>query len=669
MSNFIADRLEGLWASDPYGRPYSFDTVDQTWLNRIRRDVHLGRKHADVTIRTLSLKYFTRDVNPVEFVLFSQRLENHRRVVGDSSSSLEGGAMQTRTDIVRNGTVLKIGQMEYQMVPIPHKVSQPATSWDEYAMTIVSMLIKDNKGMLVESISPSVVDQSPLRVFMTTSSYIEFVASVCPLLNSWSVSGKGDKFCLSLREGYTRSPLSERHALRFMIYKLLGPIEIKLDVFSREVSYNQTNVTMKVESVVDNIADKDTKKVVARVPRAVPLDIKGVVASVPKGKKDKDNCAALMEFVGSRYPSCLLKALGYQGFPDKSQRLFMEIRPFIDTRFSMNDSTTTTQSPLPLLDTTSTTPTTAAVPLSSDDHPIVVADPAVPLSKWMKANGLESKIRVSAGPRSSGTLKPEEVPVLFEEYRKGMEPALDDKGKIKNALYFGRVEFCTDFWTHYKILMYRPSPSGVWMYCPISYCPRLPQSYASWKLQEIASSARMQAMLLSLIATLTKCVFLGTYMPRGSQYDGLCYPKEEREYQQIDMTGALDYDAPASGKFQKPAYATTQVTLDDGVEEKPISPPVQASFVRRLPTDVEKKTLKPVAGYDMIEPSLWAGCARFWFPNEKAERFTEEPEGYEIVHCQDGSFVVVMEGKGGYLVVDVDEFEKIKVRVDDGFNM
>jgi len=659
MSDFFTDKLDQIFNKDSNGLLWTIETISimfPTFIPTVKKDLFLGWESKDEKISAISRKLFSRRPYVEEFQLFAHRVEVFTKDKQNTSSSIEASAMQQRKEIVANGTVLKVGNDMYQMVPIPHLSSVKLTEWDEYAIAYTSMMISVQGGVLKNSLTPSVISSGPLKLLMTPESYVGFYTNVIPILEKWGVHGEGDVFSRSLYEGAAKALPADRHALRHHLYKLFAPAEIKVDVMEGTVRYNSTVLDMKFDKAWDKVEQvgPDGRKTVFRIPRGVGMDIKNIaVPSIPKTEKNRDNCCVMVDHINSRIPNALIKAFSYRGCPDKNQRLFMELRPFIGSFSDSNVDTTTTNATL--VDSTSTNSSS-----KFDGEVHVVVDPPVMLERWMKANSLSNYVRTAGSTFLPGTLSPDEVPVVIQEYKKGSTPAMivkDEKPVIRKALYYGKIEYDHAFWINFKLLIYRPSPKGVFVYCPIGYSPPLPRSYAGWPLQIVSSPAQHLKVLMSLMSTLTKCVFKGTYFPRGAQYANLNYPMEKREYEHIDITGDLQYEQAVGGNFKPTKYSS--VSCVDADDETQLPDGIAEGYKKTERKVPEKRELKYPADYLFAEMDYASAFDFLDDPKSRKDRYWLEfdwPElvgtdSYDLLVFEGQEYVLLGRAVGGYFAM------------------
>jgi len=192
-----------------------------------------------------------------------------------------------------------------------------------------------------------------------------------------------------------------------------------------------------------------------------------------------------------------------------------------------------------------------------------LCDPTDMMVKWMKANKLESQIRISGDLWVQTTVAEDETPIVFRNYVENM--------KSHKAIFYGQVTFSDDFWQSYKVLVYRPSANGSFVFtAKDTDVSSLPSEYCQWKLQVCSTSIELSTLLSGYTATLTTMIFKGVYGSRGSQYSDLKYPLDLKDYRMVNPEEMTEIERQESKHMgYKSVQGTQAVLLDEDEFQQP----------------------------------------------------------------------------------------------------
>lgn len=494
-------------------------TIPEDVARRMKRDLFL--KYDEYPA------YFERKPTVQEGQAFRHWLDAQTTTGDNRSTNIESAAIQAQITPVWNGTVLTVADKKWQFSPVPHTYGMEIEPSDRIVVTVATMMLRVNDDKVVEpSIAPEVTKTGPLASVMTPSSYADYVALLGPYLQEHGlVNMKEERFAMELYEHLARLDKNEVSALRWWTYCLFSKSKLRYDPARQAVVSDRR---FKYEHGPVSVLKNEDGVVTHYVPRSHLEKLDMQIEVLPSAqKKEKDAASAMLSQLQSRFPARLTKYYGFRGFPDKNQRYYLDLCPFL----------------------------TVARP----------CDPSVMTEKWMKANGYESHIRYSGDSLVSSTIREEDVLLVNRPYT-------DSLNVKKNCILYGQVTFSKAFWAGYKILMYRPTCSGKFFYAPADFDIKgLPKDYCDWPLTVISSASLFVQFYKAFAAELLTLLIRGSFGPRGKLYAHLKYPIELKEYMVVSMTEVADLD---DFEFKDEKFVDeltmTQVALEGNEEDKPL---------------------------------------------------------------------------------------------------
>jgi hypothetical protein len=523
---------------------YGIPDMTANWMVAVKNDPFLGWNSKDQKIQEESRKLFKQQPTSYHHSLIRTGYKLWKEKSMAETHSCESGGMQSQKVMAMSGTTLVVGESKYQTVPMVHDDDVSMDPSDEHAAAVAAMLLRDNKGVIESVMNTSVIDKGPLKTFMTGESYQDYAYSVSMILTDVGAKGKGDQFQRSVYRGIAEATKEVRTILRLKTYRLMAPQKITVRPKEREVSWNDANATFSVSKGIDTIKEPQpngTVKIV-HVPRLLPGMLKGTALSIEKGKKERYPPAQLADYITSHFPPTIVKYYGLRMASDKTQRLFMAIRPFLEAA--------------------------------------VIVSPTPGLRRWLVENNLESRVRTMSNAFIKGTLEDGDLQLVLHNYEKGqqmikktVENATDSIDYVDDVIFYGKVTFDRDFFTQFKILCYQPSPQGNWAYCPSEMALKLPDVFNGQKLQVITNATQMLGLLSTLVRSLTTGVFQGHYCPNGKAYADLKYPITQKDYEKVDLDGETYVRETAVGhKGDQQQEAVHKIDGDWGDESEEDAP-------------------------------------------------------------------------------------------------
>lgn len=626
VNQYVTSPLQSLFAKKSATAYYSFEDFTPEWYAVVRSDIFLGWNSSKKEVQELSRKNFVRQPTTSEFIMFKTKYETWKKKNLEGAHSVEAAAMQAKRVMSWTGTILTAGEESYQTVPIVHTPQVSLPKSDEYALSVATMLMKDEKGTIVPSMNPAVVEKGPLNVLMTGESYLDYTASASRILADVGAKGKGDQFQRTAYAGMAEAPASTRVALRFLTYRLFTKANIQVRAMTQQIAWVDKYVTFTAEKGMDRIVQEVVpgRREQTLVPKLLPGVLKGIVLAIDTPKRDKYPSAQMADFITSHFPANLIKYYGLRMACDRGQRQFLAIRPYLGGA--------------------------------------VLVNPPVVLRKWVEANDLGQYIRTESTAFIEGTLCDTDVQIRFHDYVKGDKLAtiVNDDGTVvtKNVLLFGRVALDREFFSQFKIVCYQPSPQGVWMYCPAGMKVELPEKYGSLKLKVINNGLEMLTVLTGLVKSLTASVFAGNYSPLGDQYVDLKYPIDQKEFAALDMTDvvcgeqATRYEGTVISEsvinYDDEGNVAATVVVNEGKSKVGTLPPMPNLLP---PTDDQRDSavLSEVTtdwpGFNVI--SEYDSDFRFLAEGQGARVDSEEPSYmyagivYVVIYWTEGGSIVV----------------------------
>lgn len=503
---------------------YTFETMlpfMKVRLCEMPRDIiNLCKRKMDCRWATYPM-YFSRKPTDREHTLFVTLVNDPTRLENNSFVNLEAMAIAKRVAPQWKGTVLTVEDQQYECSPVIHPIDQVISTGDLITVSTASIMLKVNKEKeITSSVNTSVVKEGPLSVLMTPVSLANYTMIVGDFLQSKKiVSRQPEAFTMEVCAAITKASKDERYKMREATLGLFSKAKIQVDQ-KTNVVYKDPDYEYKIEGVHRMSSGR-------LVPVMVPEKLKCKIPVIPQTlSQGKETCNEMIKQIQSRFPTRLVKYAFYRGFPDDNQRLFMELRPFI-TLFPL-------------------------------------CDPTDMMVKWMRANKLESQIRISGDLWVETTVADDETPFVFRKYVDGM--------KSHTAIFYGQVTFSDAFWQSYKVLVYRPSANGSFVFtAKETDVSLLPAEYCQWKLQVCMSSVELSTLLSGYTATLTTMVFKGVYGSRGSQYTDLKYPLDLKDYRMVNPDEMTEIERQESKHMGfKSVQGTQAVLLDEDEAHQPV---------------------------------------------------------------------------------------------------
>jgi hypothetical protein len=531
-------------------------------LNKIKKKIDLGWKsYPDIFIRAPTM---------LEYSLFREYMKSNDGRIISSTVGIEATAISRGEPVKWNGTVCSVGESHWDFYPVPHVETKKLSPTDQIIATTACMMLKmDKEKNLVPAVATSTLSDGPLSSLMSPVALASYTNQMSKELTKFSVKEHKDEgFCREVYESVASVSQRERHRLRKITYDLYDKVAISANS-TGDVMYSKDFVleTKEVNSYLHS-----GKKVY--VPAVEFKSITKSINLVPeKMKKQHDLCNALMSQITSRFPSRLTKFAGYRGFPDKNQRLYMDIAPYLAQ--------------------------------------FVALDPSEMIKRWIEANH-DGRVRRSGSDVVESTLKSTEQALVFTDFS-------DDMVLKKPALCYGNVTFTAEFWDKYKVLMYSVPSKSSFFYCPQDMELSIPKEHCGRTLMVATSSLELSKLLQKHIGVLTSMVFKGTWLSKGARYKDLKYPLIAKKYESVVVEEWDDEERTAHTGEVKSLYnlVTSKVVEDsdqDEVEDVVMVPPPMA--YPKMVTQSDKSNLESidVDDGDPTPASLLGRVPMYWLP-------------------------------------------------------
>jgi len=322
-------------------------------------------------------------------------------------------------------------------------------------------------------------------------------------------------------------------------------------------------------------------------------------------------------------------------FPDKVQRQFFEIRPFLYS------------------------------------HKCV--DPPPALKEWIDANFEDASV-VNETAVSLGTWQEGDQLLALQDYSENLV--------LKRAVMcYGRVEFSPTFWNKYNVALYSVPSKSSFFFFPKDYEPKLEAEVHSCKLTIYKTSVALAQRLQQYIGILTMMLFKGTFLHNKARYEDLVYPIKAKQYLEVSLEEPFVDDSETAVPYVSPSsYYETVGDFDENApnsQQMPLEPQTLAAVSKHPPKKVD---IVREPEYHLIDNSdlylaEWsmgdldwynackeAGLSLLYFPHRKrlAIKDDDEPPTFKAINKE---WIQVAGDDEGVYAVESAHMDTVKERL------